>query len=92
MNFTVLHISSLTFINKTNDIKSNLLIYPNPAHETITIILDEDIKRVSVYTLLGNKKAEFSSNKIDFGGLQGGNYILQIQTSNNMYYKKVVIE
>jgi hypothetical protein len=64
---------------------SKLVLYPNPAHHSITV---ENLRHPSVYTILDlygktPKKGfvDASSNRIDLSLLQQGMYFLQIENA-----------
>lgn len=84
----------LTLTSKTNDVyvqTNPVLIYPNPARETIQILSNNEIKSVSVFNLNGveifKKKGNISS--FDVSGLPPGLYITKIESAGEkMYIRK----
>ena len=76
--------------NHTNDI----LIYPNPAKESVTIE-GVGVRSVRVYSTLGQEMLYHRANEsqgltIDVCGLPEGFYIFAIETNDGIVYKKIV--
>ncbi len=76
---------------------SELLIYPNPANETVTITA-ENLTEIAVTNLLGevvqSSKFKVQSNTatIDISKLPQGIYLLRVQTNNGWQVGKVLKE
>jgi hypothetical protein len=76
---------------------AGLLIYPNPAHDYLKVILS-DAKQdavIQIYTLNGDKVVEQhvsgSETRINVSGLGKGNYMIKIINQESVTFKKVVI-
>lgn len=68
-------------------------IYPNPAKETITIILNEFNPQITIYQINGEivlQKNITSKIPIDISFLEQGIYILTIKTQNNVWNSKII--
>jgi len=65
--------------------KAKLTLYPNPAHNNISLLSESTIEEVTVHTMLGQKvldvKTNISQNNIDISGLSSGVYVINA-TSN----------
>jgi PKD repeat protein len=81
---------------------SDLSLYPNPAHEVVTIRYQlirnseirmriTDIKGVTVYDLRLLQKADMQENKIEISHIQTGVYFLHLRSGDQMISKKFVI-
>ncbi len=72
-------------------------IYPNPAKDRVSIIFDGKNKKtnVKIYNLLGVLVAEYSIHQpvynIELQNFNSGMYIIEINTSNNLIVKKLII-
>jgi len=73
--------------------KINFVIYPNPASNTITISIDDNLflKKISIYNELGQLViTEFNSN-INIQNLSKGIYYCEIETNEGKAIKKLII-
>lgn len=64
--------------------------YPNPTSSLITIMLDEEIKNVTIYNLMGAKVMNTSINQIDVSHLSSGTYIMKVTTEKGIGTKKII--
>ncbi len=73
----------------------NVLIFPNPAQQNVTVQMTDKIFDLAVIDLLGRKiyesKNAFSRAEIDANNLQNGIYFVQIASGKNKINKKLVI-
>lgn len=81
----------------TNAFTADLIsVYPNPAHDTISIsaVDQESINSIRLYDVLGKLILDAKgSNTIDVSKFKGGLYLLEISTDNNRKItKKIIIE
>jgi len=78
-------------------------VYPNPAHENLTIMLSERGIRAFEIMLISSKgkvayfnKVEnykdFQDYSIDISGISKGNYALYISTEDHTWSRKVLIQ
>jgi hypothetical protein len=70
-----------------------VLVYPVPAADRITIRSLSTIINVSVYDASGRMvpvKNEFSHNMLDLSGFAPGLYYLQIQTREETFFRKII--
>lgn len=74
----------------TNNVKSQLVFYPNPAKDKI--IFSSEVTSVSIYDLSG--KLIFTSvvneKELNISNLRTGNYILKANTKNGNFTKKLI--
>ena len=69
-----------------------LKMYPNPVKNRLTIDTVEEIKKVEVYSTLGNKIAEYKNTKqIDVSSIRPGVYIIKTYINNAVLSRKLII-
>ncbi|MBS4012782.1 MAG: T9SS type A sorting domain-containing protein [Bacteroidetes bacterium] len=92
-------ITKSAFINATVDIfeitsNETIVIYPNPAFNTISIQSSAQLKEFSIKTLDGKiiRKETVDVNYIDISNLTPGVYILNCTDINNNSFKSVFIK
>jgi len=71
-----------------------LLLYPNPFIDKITIEAQSDIKQVFVFDIQGRVLCELSSDQknveLDMHTFPGGMYIIKVTTTEKVYSKKII--
>jgi len=74
-----------------NDAVKNIILYPNPAKEKITLQTSTTIKNITIVNMLGQTvvKAE-NTTEVDTSALSQGQYILIAQTNNGIWRGKFV--
>jgi hypothetical protein len=85
--------------NPSDDINSNVEIYPNPANENIVVNSknSEEINMVSITDITGKEvynkgnDTDIKNMIIDFSFLQPNTYFVKFSTTNNVYNTKFVI-
>lgn len=86
-NYTVPPLS----IKKVDFKKADISVFPNPANEKIYFI--ESIEKVQIFDILGNKILTASNvQEIDTNEFQNGIYFLNIQSENQVFNKKIIIQ
>lgn len=79
----------------SNNISDDILMYPNPAKENLTIEINKDAT-VEIINLQGqvvkNITLTNSENTINLKGLIDGVYVIKITTDKEMVMKKLVIQ
>ncbi|MBK1896243.1 T9SS type A sorting domain-containing protein [Chryseobacterium paridis] len=71
--------------------KDEIIIYPNPASQSITIRSKEDIKNINIISLDGKVVRESPNHKvIDIANLPNGTYIVQGELKNGKIISKKV--
>jgi hypothetical protein len=77
--------------NSVEEDISNLLIYPNPAKNILT--LDGDYISATIYDVFGKVvlTTYFYQNTIDVAALRNGIYFVHINTNNSISIKKITI-
>lgn len=79
------------------DETSEVIIYPNPANSAFSIQSNDEIKKITIYNLIGGKVLEKqSANQFDVGldirMLDAGIYLVEITTSKGTITKKLAVE
>ncbi len=93
-------VDEITDING-NNVSENIEVFPNPVREnTMLTIADPEIvlEKYVLFDLQGNKilerqiVKESPNYQIELFGIDKGMYILQMNTNNNSFSKKVIVE
>jgi len=66
--------------------------YPNPVHDLLTLSLDKEIEKVSVFNLLGQQVAvkRVDRSTYDLSALTPGTYVLQVEAGQAVKTVKIV--
>lgn len=81
--------SGITESEKQQQIK----VYPNPATNKLSIELNQNIERYTIYNLLGEKQLEGRyNNSIDISTLTQGMYLIQIENESTFSTSKFIKE
>jgi hypothetical protein len=74
--------------------QSSLAVYPNPTKDLLHIATDEKVIRCMVFNISGQVMAEYTGSdaSIDISRLNQGLYLVQIETEENVYRRKVIKE
>ena len=95
-DFTIYSKQEISSVATTAATKS--AIYPNPADETVNIVLGAAAEgQISCYDLLGQKITEITTTPanthytVDTKGLAPGAYYVTIQTGSSIQSKKIVV-
>jgi hypothetical protein len=79
-----------------DELKSAVLLYPNPAGDYLQVELHSKLQNasLSLYSLKGEKLKEYSVDEfhqeIDLRALKAGKYFLQISKEDVLLYFKVI--
>jgi hypothetical protein len=65
----------------SNSLKASL--YPNPATEILNIEIENELKSIEIYSLLGQKVLTSNSKQINVSSLSKGIYSVRIEDENN---------
>ena len=86
--------SNSYYLGVTENWKNDVLIYPNPTDEKLNILIPANIKYfyIVLYDLSGQRILLSSDDKLDLNGLTNGMYILEIETEQGIYRKKIIKE
>ena len=81
-------------ISETESI--NVAMFPNPAHEFVTILTDDNMLNVSMYNLLGQQVETLDLNgtskcTLNTSGLSSGIYMVKIGTEKGCVAKELVV-
>ena len=75
----------------THTSSNDLIIYPNPVKNQITITTTENIKQVEIFDMLGRLiKIIYNQKLIDMSSLKLGTYMLKVTTENKIISKQIV--
>ena len=91
---------NITWSKDINQPKTDIIVFPNPAHNTLNIVLSEYINvnncKINVYNNLGqivlNSSTNTNKTKIDIHGLKTGVYVLKIESENGWTKSKKFIK
>ncbi|MCF8373161.1 MAG: T9SS type A sorting domain-containing protein [Bacteroidales bacterium] len=83
------------------DVKSNILLYPNPVHDKLNVVLPSDfgkIETLEIFSQLGTKQNSlFSSSKekqnslqVDLAGYVAGIYLLKVRSDKDVAVVKFI--
>ena len=74
--------------------KDEIIVYPNPAREVITIKTDSDIENLKLYNSLGQIVIDQNTKTktMDISQLQNGVYILKIKSKNRTVTKRILVD
>ena len=74
--------------------QSTINLYPNPAKNLLNIKIDEKIKSITIYDIMGKEimVSNFDKNQIDISNLSKSVYFFNIKTENMVYTKKIIKE
>jgi hypothetical protein len=69
-----------------------LAIFPNPVEGTLTIQVNSNILAVRITDLSGREVLyrSTSASEIDVHDVQQGNYIIEVHTTDHVYYSKIM--
>lgn len=70
--------------------EDNITIYPNPVKDILTLKNINQLKFINIYNTLGQLVIKSDTNKIDFGPLDAGIYLVHIHTETGVKIKKIV--
>lgn len=78
-----------------NDLKkNNITIYPNPIQDNLTVKSPTEIKFIEIYSIAGERVLYKTVNSKNYNTslvhLKPGNYILKINTKNEVQIKKII--
>jgi hypothetical protein len=69
-------------INDSELNKTEIILYPNPTSSVLNIKTNSNLKRATIYSVLGKKILETSSKKITTSNLNKGIYLIKIETED----------
>ncbi|NJM80892.1 MAG: T9SS type A sorting domain-containing protein [Flavobacterium sp.] len=72
--------------------QNEIILYPNPAENILTIETVNSIDKITVFDILGNKimPKRVSNSSIDVSSLANGIYFLEISSNNRNIVKKII--
>lgn len=79
-----------------NETQNNILLYPNPAKESLYINTSIPIKELTICNLLGQEIKKYNmtekTSSIDISGLKEGVYFVKLSTEKGVYATKIIVE
>jgi hypothetical protein len=78
--------------NENFDSFNTFSIFPNPVNNEITIKSNEEIEKIEIHSLLGQKVSSYFSAKADVTDLPSGIYLITVQTSEGKIGTKKMIK
>ena len=69
---------SVTLSSKAFNTNLKFLMYPNPATDILNIVIENEIKTIEIYSLLGQKVMTENNKQINISGLAKGIYTIRI--------------
>jgi hypothetical protein len=76
--------------------KGQLVLYPNPANETVFIRSEKNISRITVFSLAGSRLVDLQAGQsqisLKVSQLEPGLYLVRILTTDGVATKRLVIE
>lgn len=61
---------------------ANMVIYPNPVQNTLHIQLEDNLEKVEVYSIQGQKVVDNNTSLVNISNLSAGMYLLKVYTQN----------
>ena len=80
--------TNCTALSVDNFSLNQISIYPNPTNSILNIKLDSNLKRATIYSVLGAKVLETSSKNIKTSNLKSGLYLIKIESENGSIFTK----
>lgn len=85
------------FVIDFNDLEefadNEMIIYPNPVHDFITIRSDQRLEKVRIYDLNGKLVLDSKNTSINISGIQPAIYLIEIKDVNGkILRRKIVVE
>ncbi len=72
------------------DLERALVLYPNPAINTVTITGDDDIRQVRIYALDGQEVIRSEKSTINVSNLESGLYFIKVFTGDGVFSTKML--
>ncbi len=85
-------LNNLSSSIKTNIENPKFNIYPNPAKDKISINIDSNNFKLSIFSVTGKKIISSKSKNVNVSGLSKGCYIVELNNNNNIKRKKLIIK
>jgi Secretion system C-terminal sorting domain/Ig-like domain CHU_C associated len=74
---------TVTLSNESFNSNLKFSMYPNPATDILNIVIENDLKSIEIYSLLGQKVMNENSKQINISNLPHGIYNVRIEDVNN---------
>jgi len=85
-------------VNGLSEMKDegDLYVFPNPAHDILTLQTKKDVYTMKIYDTKGQpvleRKGKSAREQIDVSMIQNGMYFLNLQTTEGVLIKKIIIQ
>ncbi len=87
-DFVQLNVSSKISTSVQPKAANAIVLYPNPATHTLSILGVENSVQYKIYTLVGTEMASGSGPKINISALPSGEYIVKLLTTHSVVIKQ----
>jgi hypothetical protein len=87
----VLNEAACQALSITSNSTSYVGLFPNPTKRSLNILTEEQIKKVSLFNIVGKKIRTYNNSKINVSYLKPGVYILEIIFENDSKVIKKII-
>lgn len=89
--------TTITSLHNENIVNNDdIKIYPNPTQHTLTVVANEMIEKIELYSTISKLINSFSvkakQTQLSVNHLSNGNYFLSIQLKHKTIYKKISIQ
>ena len=93
-NDKVVWYENLTILNTQDFNTPSAVVYPNPVKEVLVIESPQPLKKVTIYSVLGNKLLEVTEklSEISMKNLPNGLLFVFLETENGSFTKKILKE
>jgi|GEM_PF-6225405 hypothetical protein len=81
-------------IENMQEMNDGIKLYPNPAHNRLTIEMpvDKALQKVNLYDATGRLAYSYAGKLIDVSALAAGSYFITIETDKGIFRKKLLIQ
>lgn len=79
-------------VSEVNTTSNELKVYPNPTKNTLTIEVENVIKNVTIYNMLGQLILVYKTSNIDVSNLEAGSYLVKISTNKGYFNTRFIKE
>lgn len=77
-------------LSNQNEQKFEFKIYPNPTSDYVNILIEDEVKIVTVFNMQGKEILKTNSNRVDVSNLTSGVYMIEVITNSGKAISKVI--